>query len=382
MAEEIRTRFIEILLYAWLVARSSYKGTAREARGKDMAGLSAKFLLIAAGLLAAAGAAAQPVQPVPGHTGPVPLGAPSVDIANGLIAAKVYLVDSDKGFYRGTRFDQSGVIGGLILGSQNFYGPWFDRVSPDVMDFIFTPEGIVGGPDSAISGPVEEFAPVGFDEAAPGEVFLKIGVGLLRKPDSKSYDRYHLYDIVDAGKRDVRSTKSSVTFTQEITGVVRYAKTLRLVPGKPVMRIEHVLTNTGDKAISTTVYDHNFLKLSPVNEDVVVVLPFAITPDAAPDPGAVRIVGRQFAYLRPLRNKDTVSFHIARFGGTPGDYDIKVEDAKTGAGVRVTADQPLTRMNVWSIRSVMAVEPYIAIELAPGATKRWTYTYTYKAPAR
>jgi hypothetical protein len=26
------------------------------------------------------------------------------------------------------------------------------------------------------------------------------------------------------------------------------------------------------------------------------------------------------------------------------------------------------------------VEPYIAIELAPGAEKRWAYTYTFTAP--
>ena len=54
----------------------------------------------------------------------------------------------------------------------------------------------------------------------------------------------------------------------------------------------------------------------------------------------------------------------------------------TGAGMRVTADQPLSRLNVWSIRSVMAVEPYIDIVLLPGTTKRWVYTYRYKAPAR
>jgi hypothetical protein len=38
-------------------------------------------------------------------------------------------------------------------------------------------------------------------------------------------------------------------------------------------------------------------------------------------------------------------------------------------------------LNIWSIRSVMAVEPYIDIDLAPGAVKRWTYTYRYQAPA-
>ena len=73
-----------------------------------MAGSDAKILLMAAGLaaLSAVGAPAEPVQPVPSHTGPIPLDAPSVDIRNAGIAARIYLIDSEKGFYRGTRFDQ------------------------------------------------------------------------------------------------------------------------------------------------------------------------------------------------------------------------------------------------------------------------------------
>jgi len=328
------------------------------------------------------GAGAQPAQPMPSITQPVPLDAPSVHIGNGLIDAKIYLIDFEKGFYRGTRFDQSGVIGSLTLGGQDFYGPWFDRISPEVMDYTYTPEGIVGGPDSAISGPVEEFAPIGFDEAAPGGVFFKIGVGLLKKPDAKPYDHYRIYEILDAGQRSVRTTGSSVTFTQEIVGRFRYTKTLRLVPGRPQMRIEHVLVNTGERPISTSVYDHNFLKLSPGNADVAVTLPFPVTADNLPDPGMVRINGNRIVYVRPLVEKERASFLITGFGSSIRDYDIRVENTKTGAAVHVTADQPLTKMNLWSVRSVMAVEPYIGIELAPGATKRWTYTYTYSAPAR
>ena len=75
-----------------------------------------------------------------------------------------------------------------------------------------------------------------------------------------------------------------------------------------------------------------------------------------------------------------VSFLIKGFGHAVRDYDIKVEDTKTGAGVRIMGDQPLVKLNLWSIKSAMAVEPYVGLELAPGATRRWSYTYTYKAP--
>ena len=323
---------------------------------------------------------AQPAQPLPKHTEPVPLNAPSLQITNGLIAAKIYVPDFQKGFYRGTRFDQSGVIGSLILGKQDFYGPWFDRVSSEVADFAYTPEGIVGGPDSAISGPVDEFAPIGFDQAKPGETFIKIGVGLLKKPDAAPYDHYHLYEIADAGVRSVLNGKDSVTFTQDVTGAYRYVKTLRLVPGKPELVIAHELTNKSGTAFVTTAYDHNFLKLSPGNENVVVRFPFTPKPDKKPDAGMAKIDGKRILYVRSLKDKDVVSFLIKGYGKNARDYDFHVDNTKTGAGVRVVGDQPLVKLNLWSIRTVMAVEPYVGLEVPPGATRRWSYTYTYKAP--
>ena len=42
-----------------------------------------------------------------------------------------------------------------------------------------------------------------------------------------------------------------------------YVKTVRLVPGKAQMVIEHVLKNTGTKPIVTSVYCHNFLIVGP-----------------------------------------------------------------------------------------------------------------------
>ena len=65
-----------------------------------------------------------------------------------------------------------------------------------------------------------------------------------------------------------------------------------------------------------------------------------------------------------------------------GDYDFKVVNTKTGFGQRIRADQPLARINFWSIRTTFSWEPYIAISLKPGETKRWTYTYDYSARVR
>ncbi len=339
--------------------------------------LFAAITLTAMLTMGAAAVAAAPIRVLP-----VSPDSPSATIGNGLIKAKIYLIDPGKGFYRGQRFDQAGVVGSLTFGGQEFYGPWFDRVSSEDLEDPYTPQGLVVGFHSAISGPVEEFAPIGFDEAMPGGTFLKVGVGMLRKPDHKDYDHGRSYDLIDAGQRGVTVTDSGVTFTQDIAGGFHYLKRLQLVPGKPQMRIEHELTNTGIMPINTNVYDHNFLKLSPGNGDVMVTLPYAITPDIMPNAGTARIRGNHIAYVRPLVGEERVAFLISGFGDNARDYDIKVENTKTGAGMRVTGDQKLVKMYLWSIRTVMAVEPHIGIELAPGETKRWTYTYTYSAPTR
>lgn len=331
---------------------------------------------------------AQPVQPPPPFSEPVEkalAAAPFITLTNGRITAKVTPPDRERGFFRGTRFDQAGVITSLTLEGKEFYGPWFSRTAPEVLDYTYTADGLVAGPDSAAAGPVEEFAQLGFDDAKPGETFVKIGVGVLRRYDDKAYDKYWHYEIVDWGKRTLRHTRNSVTFTQKIASgpfgyAYDYEKTLRLVPGTDQLVMEHVLKNTGTKAISSNVYDHNFLRLTPGNDGIKVTFPFPLTAANPPAPDLLRIEGNSLTYLRPMAYKERISFVVTGFGATSSDYDIAITDTKTGAGVRMQGDQPVTRMNIFSIDTAQSTEPYIAIELVPGAEKRWRYTYTYTAP--
>jgi len=341
--------------------------------------------LALAGLLIATAAAAQPAQPVPTISAPVEdllAASPHLTFSNGLITARVAPPDLKRGFYRGTRFDQAGTVTSLIYKGREFYGPWFDRTAPEVLDYAYDAQGrVVGGPDSATSGPVEEFAPLGF-EAKPG-TFIKIGVGVLRQPDTQAYDHYRHYDIMDGGKRATITTRNGVTFTQALSSngtAYMYEKTLRLTPGKPELVIEHVLKNTGTKPINTTVYDHNFLKIKQGNDGVRVTFPFTIAAASPPPADLMKIEGNTLTYLRPMKNKERISFLITGFGNDGRDYDFRVEDTASGAGVRVTADQPTTRINIFSIDKVQSVEPYIAIDLGPGQEKRWRYIYTFTGP--
>lgn len=327
------------------------------------------------------GALAQPVQPPPATTAPVGdllKSAPDIAISNGQISARIARIDAAKGFYNGTRFDQAGVVTSLKLGGREFYGPWFEKTSPTVLDYTYLGNDIVAGPDSAISGPVEEFAPLNF-EPRP-RLFIKPGVGVLEQPDTQAYDHYRHYRIMDTGKRTTRITKTSVTFTQTLNdlgyGYV-HEKTLSLVPGKPQLLISNRLRNTGKKDINTTVYNHNFLRLLRGNNGTKITFPFALSAANPPPPDLMRIEGNSLAYLRPMKNKERISFLLTGFGSSAADYDFTIQDTANGGGVHVQGDQPITRLNIFSVDRVQSVEPFIAIDLEPGAEKRWSYTYTF-----
>ena len=240
---------------------------------------------------------------------------------------------------------------------------------------------------SGAAGPVEEFTAIGYDEAGMGGKFLKIGVGILKR-DTDAYDFVHTYPVVNEGKRGDSATKTSVRLTQDLsdkdTGYgYSYVKTVRLVPGKAQMVIEHVLKNTGNKPIETSVYCHNFLTLSAGNENVDLTAPFNIKRrQAVCAPMPRRSTARPSNICAPSRKAKASPRPITGFGSGVSDYDFKVTNTKTGFGQRIRADQPLARINFWSIRTTFSWEPYIAISLKPGETKRWTYTYDYFGPGR
>jgi len=107
---------------------------------------------------------------------------------------------------------------------------------------------------------------------------------------------------------------------------------------------------------------------------------FPVMTDNPPPDTLLRITDRNLTYLRAMKPKERISFLVTGFGPTAQDYDFRITDTATGAGVHVLGDQPITRLNIFSIDKVQSVEPYIAIDLEPGQEKRWSYRYTFTNP--
>ena len=311
---------------------------------------------------------------------------PHAEIENGLLQAKLYLPDPVNGYYLGTRFDWSGIIASLTYKGHAYYGPWFTERDPSVKDFIYKGPEIVAGSCSAIMGPVEEFSTdgsaLGFSEAKAGGTFVKIGIGVLRKPDDSHYSSYRQYEIVNSGKWTVKHTSDSVTFRHELHDTASgygyvYRKEIALAKGKPGLVIEHSLHNAGTLPIQSSVYNHNFLVLDkqPTGPDFTMTVPFEIRTDRPLEGAEVR--NKQLTYKKTLEGEDRVFGAIAGFGSTAADNKFQIENTKVKAGLRISGDKPLSRINFWSIRSVIAVEPYIDMSIPPGGEFKWADNYEY-----
>ncbi len=313
---------------------------------------------------------------------------PQVEISNGLVNAELYLPDATNGYYRGTRFDWAGVISSLTAQGHSYFGQWFTKYDPSVHDVAYDPagKGYAASRNSASMGPVNEFTgvdriPLGYAEAPVGGTFIKIGVGVLRKPDEERYSSHNNYEIVDPGTWTVRSGKDRVVFIHEIShgdyGYI-YRKTVRLVEGKPQMVLEHELRNSGRLPIETSVYNHNFFVIDnqPSGPDFEVTFPFELHA-GRPMKDMATVEGKQIKYLRVLKNDDVVSSSIEGFGDSAADYDFRVGNRKTGAGVRVRGDQPLSRVFFWTIGSVFSPEAYNHMRIEPGQQSSWNLTYEF-----
>ena len=309
---------------------------------------------------------------------------PEAQISNGLLTARMYLPDAKNGYYRSTRFDWSGAVYSLQHKGNEYFGVWYDRIDPKVVNWVFEGNEIVSGLASGLPGPVNEFqTPLGWNEAQPGGTFIKLGVGVLRRGEG-NYNRFVHYDVLDPGTWTVNRRANSVEFIQDLKapdlgyGYV-YRKVVTLVEGKPEMLIAQSMRNTGAKAINSDVYNHHFMVMNkqPPGPDFTVRFPYAPRPTRAPNAALINVVGNELKYAKQLSDRDQAVVQFDGFGPTAADTEMVIENAKVGAGVRASVDRPLIRNMLWSIRSVLAIEPYIAVNIEPGQEFTWTNRFEF-----
>lgn len=302
-------------------------------------------------------------------------GHPTAYIKNGRLFVAVYLPDVERGYYRGSRFDWSGIIACASLNEHTFFGEWFAHYDPMTND--------------AVTGPAEEFrhsiSELGYDQAAPGGLFLKPGVGILRRIDTSPYRFGTPYPIVDHGKWSVKVRPHSIRFRQDLRSRIgyayRYEKVLSLDRRKNVLSLEHHLRNLGSRTIDTTVYDHDFYMLDGKATGPGMEIRFPFVPVAqSPLPDTVRIHGRTVRFVGVLQSRPGLGSYLTGFTGNVSDYDFTTEDKERGIGVEQTADSPITRFYLWATPSTVCPEAYVAVHVPPGHAQSWTIRYRFFTP--
>jgi hypothetical protein len=297
---------------------------------------------------------------------------PAATISNKFLNVRLYLAEAQKGYYRGTRFDWSGLISRVEYKGHTFFCEFKQEHDPLNHDDI--------------CGTAEEFGmtvpPAGYEQAHQGERFVKIGIGVLQRGDDASFEFWRRYTLLKPGQWQVNRTKDAIEFTQELQGPAgwsySYTKTLRLRTDAPVLTISRRLKNTGTNAINTDHYGHNFLRIdnAPAGPDYSLELPFPLRFGEKSQPqGSVELKGNSLVFTKEVWDK-AVWVRLDGFS-QPEDNRIRVVNRRSGASVTITTDRPLSRLVLYSSGGVVCPEPFVKISVGPGETQEWTTSYTF-----
>jgi hypothetical protein len=297
--------------------------------------------------------------------------APAVQISNGLVTAILFLPDAERGYYRATRFDWSGLVASLEVGGHSYFGRWFADYDPKKHD--------------AVMGPAQDWVTgQGFDAAPVGGTFVKIGVGVLRKPEEMPRG-FPTLEIVDPGQWSTNVRADAVDFIHEVSDPAsgygyRHVKTVSLPAGKAEMVMTQRIESTGVNPIDTQMYNHNFFVLDgqPTGPDVEITFPFVLEPSNMRG-DAVEVTANMLRYVKPVDG--SVRMQLRGFGPMVSDYTIRVENKRTGAGVMVTSDTPLSDLVFWSSPRTTCPEAYIHVQADRGRPMNWETRYQFYALA-
>jgi hypothetical protein len=296
---------------------------------------------------------------------------PMVTLTNGLVTADVTLPDSEKGFYRGNRFEPAGIVTRLEVGGHRFF---LSATTPN------TPLD-----NHKCYGPAEEwFEALAYTDAKPGEPFIKMGVGLYEKPYKAHHMWYCEYWPLQRFAWTTKADKDRVEFVQTVAGPrgwgYHYVKRLVVVPGKPVLRIEHELENTGKERISGEQYNHNFLVFDGLPVGKGWRLEFPYPPKPVKDIAKFAEVQNNTVAITASGKDVSGMTDIAGWPAAATEHSFVVSCDQTKTAVRISGDFPVGKLSLFVCPEFIAPEPFIKVSLNPGERKSWTREYEFQVP--
>lgn len=271
--------------------------------------------------------------------------------------------------YRGSRFDRTGMITQVRLKDGNHT--------------FCTKESLQPGQGTGGVGICSEFGlftPIGYDSAEIGELFPKLGVGLLTKPDLTPYDFSSPYPVIPYD-RQVETGCGVIEFHTAPQACQGFAASLkkRISINGARITISYELFNTGNKQIRTEEYTHNFMRIDGHNYGPDYRLTFSFP---------IEVENIEPVYTPQVLQ---VSSHEVRINDVPKQdvyFNPSVPTMGSGlywelihepsnVGVRETCTFPVEKLAVWGAAHVVSPEVFATIELNPGECQTWQRTFDF-----
>ncbi len=240
------------------------------------------------------------------------------------------------------------------------------------------PEGVSDKHGRGFYNEFGMLSPIGFDEIEEGEWFHKIGVGLLQK-DGPNYDFQKAYTIRPA-QFDVQqqSDRISIHCIGPVSQGYGYelVKTLRLL--KEGFAIDYELRNTGEKAIITEEYCHNFIAFGNdlIGTDYHLSFPFDLKHNLfgeTVNPGDVVTVGNNDFFF--VGTPKAPFFFSNLSGGERVKAQWKLTHAGANIAISETGDFDTSAVNLWGWGHVISPELFVDIRLLPDEIQSWSRRY-------
>lgn len=299
---------------------------------------------------------------------------PEAHISSSDVDLRIYIPDINHGFYRSSRFDWSGMISSASWNNHEFFTKWTHHKYPIVNHAAGTTEEFDIG-KNAIS------LPPGFETCLPGNDFLKVGVGILRRADDNPYKFYVPYEVVDHGSWQIESNSSTIMFRHTIArapwGYV-YEKTISIKSEEPGFVIRRSLKNTGYTNIETTHYSHHFISIDNIRpgNSYRLILPFM----AHVQSGDQHFYGVHTNTILPLWPVDkTMGYGIVLNDYTEHNvgnwFRVLCSESNTAISFRI--NKPLFQFAVYTDHAVFCPEPFIRLSIRPGEVETWETEYNF-----
>lgn len=255
------------------------------------------------------------------------------------------------------------------------FGPRFDRTLR-VTSWIVNDREMLTGPGLVEEVGLRGEGVLGFEEAGPGDPFLKIGVGVLERTDERPYFFSRRYPVLDPGVFRVVDSGSDFVRAEWVSPrmngyQVRQIKTLRVGPDE--IRLDTELENPGERPFSFSHYNHQFLRPTGkrIGPEVSLRTVFPMRPEK-PHP-FLEIEERTLRVNRRL--PDERSAYMRTTDPVPAEQNrvrIRVDGQDW---MELEGDFEASHFEFYAMDDAFCPEVFLRRTLAPGERTRWSRTW-------